>query len=68
MNPDCKWKQEEFGYIYLLTRSLASDAFTDKNPKKGRGRQARVGIWNHCALGFQLPTNNSVCLQISNPN
>ncbi len=55
----------------LLTRSLASDALKEKNPKKGRGRQARGGIWNHCALGFRTPyknSNNSVCEQISNPS
>jgi hypothetical protein len=43
MNPDCKWKQEEFGYIYLLTRSLASDALADKNPKKVRAGSHVVG-------------------------
>lgn len=61
MNPDCKWKQEEFRYIYYL-RALSRfrRAWKDKNPKEGRAFQARAGIWNHCALGFQLPTKTLI--------
>jgi len=34
---------------------------------KGRGREAGGGIWNHCTLGFQLPTksHNWVCVGTS---
>jgi hypothetical protein len=60
MNPDCKWKQEEFGYIYYL-RALSLQTRLKRRTlrKAGAGRHV-VGYGITARWDFELPTKTLI--------